>query len=96
MGTKQARDISTDLAFAQEAVWVAQEQQQQHARSGSSSGSSAQQQPSAHRGFLARAKAVPVEELQDLAAASGRRLVLCGHSLVSEREKRVTLGVRGA
>lgn len=29
MGTKQARDISTDLAFAQEAVWVAAEQQQQ-------------------------------------------------------------------
>jgi hypothetical protein len=27
MGTKQARDIGTDLAFAHEAVWVAAEQQ---------------------------------------------------------------------
>jgi hypothetical protein len=27
MGTKQARDVSTDLAFAHEAVWVAAEQQ---------------------------------------------------------------------
>lgn len=40
------------------------------------------QVPSAHRGFLARARAVPVEALAELAAASGRRLVLCGHSLV--------------
>lgn len=38
--------------------------------------------PAAHRGFLARAKAVPLEQLAALAAASGRRLVLCGHSLV--------------
>lgn len=76
MGTKQARDISTDLAFAHEAVWVAAEQQATAARG-------SPEVPSAHRGFLARAKSVPVEELQQLAAASGRRLVLCGHSLVS-------------
>jgi len=41
------------------------------------------QVPSAHRGFLARAKTVPLQQLQALAAGSGRRLVLCGHSLVS-------------
>lgn len=39
--------------------------------------------PAVHLGFLARAKSVPVEGLQQLAAASGRRLVLCRHSLVS-------------
>jgi hypothetical protein len=41
------------------------------------------QVPSAHRGFLARSKAVPIQQLLALAQGSGRRLVLCGHSLVS-------------
>jgi hypothetical protein len=40
------------------------------------------QVPSAHRGFLARSKAVPIQQLLALAQGSGRRLVLCGHSLV--------------
>ncbi|KAF8058465.1 hypothetical protein HT031_005589 [Scenedesmus sp. PABB004] len=70
MGTKQARDIGTDLAFAHEAIWAAEE------AAGSAPGV-----PTAHRGFLARSKAVPIEQLQALAQASGRRLVLCGHSL---------------
>lgn len=71
MGTKQARDVQTDLAFSHEAVWAAEE------ISGRAS-----EVPSAHRGFLARAKSVPINQLQALAEGSGRRLVLCGHSLV--------------
>eukprot|EP00879_Flechtneria_rotunda_P014549 GHRR01015204.1.p1 GENE.GHRR01015204.1~~GHRR01015204.1.p1 ORF type:complete len:259 (+),score=66.55 GHRR01015204.1:88-864(+) len=72
MGTKQARDISTDLAWRHEAIWAAEEL-----------AGAASEVPSAHRGFLARSKTVPIEQLQALAQSSGRRLVLCGHSLVS-------------
>ncbi|KAF6262739.1 hypothetical protein COO60DRAFT_1699155 [Scenedesmus sp. NREL 46B-D3] len=70
MGTKQARDISTDLAFSHEAIWAEQEL-----------AGTASEAPSAHRGFLARSKAVPIQQLLALAQGSGRRLVLCGHSL---------------
>ncbi|KAA6420193.1 MAG: hypothetical protein FRX49_09856, partial [Trebouxia sp. A1-2] len=35
----------------------------------------------AHRGFLARARGIPVEALYAHAKRQGRRLVLCGHSL---------------
>ena len=34
--------------------------------------------PSAHRGFLNRARAVPIESLYDMACRQGRRLVLTG------------------
>jgi hypothetical protein len=34
--------------------------------------------PSAHRGFLNRARAVPIESLYHLACRRGRRLVLTG------------------
>ena len=37
--------------------------------------------PSAHRGFLNRARAVPVESLYDMACRQGRRLVLTGAAL---------------
>ena len=37
--------------------------------------------PAAHGGFLQRARAINIEQLHQLAASSGRRLVLCGHSL---------------
>jgi hypothetical protein len=37
--------------------------------------------PAAHRGFLSRARAVPVEALYAAARARGKRLVLTGHSL---------------
>lgn len=37
--------------------------------------------PRCHRGFLARARAVPVVHLYDEARRRRKRLVLCGHSL---------------
>ncbi|KAI3425041.1 hypothetical protein D9Q98_008419 [Chlorella vulgaris] len=46
--------------------------------SGSSSGGAA---PAAHSGYLARAAAVPAEQLYRLARVQGKRLVLTGHSL---------------
>ncbi len=39
------------------------------------------QVPTAHRGFLARSKAIDVLQLYRAASESGRHLVLCGHSL---------------
>ncbi len=41
----------------------------------------AQSIPAAHSGFLKRARSTNVEQLYELAALSGRKLVLCGHSL---------------
>jgi len=38
----------------------------------------------AHRGFLARARGIPVEALYAHAARQGRRLVLCGKTLVEQ------------
>lgn len=39
------------------------------------------QSPAAHRGFSARSLGIPIHELYARAAAAGKRLVLCGHSL---------------
>jgi pimeloyl-ACP methyl ester carboxylesterase len=39
------------------------------------------QVPTAHRGFLARSRTINIDQLHALAEASGKRLVLCGHSL---------------
>lgn len=47
--------------------------------------------PAAHRGFLARARAIHIEQLYELAVSSGRRLVLCGHSLGGAVAKLCTL-----
>lgn len=67
-GTKAARDVVTDVDIRQTKVWL-----------GGVEGCN----PAAavHRGFLARAQGVPVGLLASHAAAHGRRLVLCGHSL---------------
>jgi hypothetical protein len=55
MGTKQARDIVSDVNAFHEAVWT--EALQVAERS---------QVPTAHRGFLARSKAIDVEGLYQL------------------------------
>ncbi|MEW5297372.1 MAG: hypothetical protein WDW36_000585 [Sanguina aurantia] len=47
--------------------------------------------PAAHRGFLSRARAIQVEQLYELAQSTGRRLVLCGHSLGGAVAKLCTL-----
>ncbi|KAI8463206.1 MAG: hypothetical protein J3K34DRAFT_496264 [Monoraphidium minutum] len=70
MGTKQARDMVADVNAFHEAVWT--EALQVAERSAV---------PTAHRGFLARSKAIDVSGLYQLAQDSGRSLVLCGHSL---------------
>ena len=47
--------------------------------------------PAAHGGFLQRARTINVQQLHELAASSGRRLVLCGHSLGGAVAKLSTL-----
>ncbi|GBF95558.1 triacylglycerol lipase [Raphidocelis subcapitata] len=66
-GTKQARDWAANLSFP-------------HVTMGHASGDSAKP-PAAHGGFSGRSLAVPLESLYSQAAATGKRLVLCGHSL---------------
>ncbi|DBA84969.1 TPA: hypothetical protein ACH3X2_005709 [Trebouxia sp. C0005] len=69
MGTKHMRDLLADANFLQEAVWKSKDPDKQQATA------------LAHRGFLARARGIPVEALYAHAKRQGRRLVLCGHSL---------------
>ena len=71
MGTKQARDLMSDLSFLHEPIWKEAIDLAKDSKS----------VPAAHAGFLKRARAVNIEQLNDLASQSGRRLVLCGHSL---------------
>ncbi|KAL0042211.1 hypothetical protein WJX77_006257 [Trebouxia sp. C0004] len=69
MGTKHMRDLLADANVLQEAVWKSKDPDKQQANA------------LAHRGFLARARGIPVEALYAHAKRQGRRLVLCGHSL---------------
>ncbi|KAK9832529.1 hypothetical protein WJX81_006107 [Elliptochloris bilobata] len=72
MGTKQRRDLLTNANLILEPVWP------QDVAAGPLPAVAA---PSAHRGFLNRARSVPIESLYDMACRQGRRLVLTGHSL---------------
>jgi alpha-beta hydrolase superfamily lysophospholipase len=49
--------------------------------SGAAAGTASRAQLAAHRGFLTRARGVPIDSLYREARARGKRLVLCGHSL---------------
>jgi len=71
-GTQAARDVVTDVDIRQTEVYLGL---------GGEGGGSAAAAAAVHRGFLARARGVPVALLAAHAAAHGRRLVLCGHSL---------------
>lgn len=80
MGTKQARDILTDLTFVHRAIWAE-----------AAATLETTQAATAHRGFLTRANAIDVMQLYALAKARGKRLVLCGHSLGGAVAKLCTL-----
>jgi hypothetical protein len=71
MGTKEARDLKADLSFLHEPIWKEAMDLAKDSKS----------VPAAHAGFLERSRAVDIEQLNELASTSGRRLVLCGHSL---------------
>lgn len=71
MGTKQPRDLRADLSFLHEPIWKEAMDLAKDSKS----------VPAAHAGFLERSRAVNIEQLNELATSSGRRLVLCGHSL---------------
>eukprot|EP00798_Chlamydomonas_sp_ICE-L_P000105 gene105-5516_t len=71
MGTKQARDLMADLGFLHRPLWA----------EAAALAKDRQNIPSAHTGFLRRARAINVEQLYDLAESKGKKLVLCGHSL---------------
>ncbi|KAG2501961.1 hypothetical protein HYH03_000459 [Edaphochlamys debaryana] len=81
MGTKQWQDLVCDASVLHSPVWA------------ESARLAADQQsiPAAHRGFLERARTIHVEQLYELAASRGLRLVLCGHSLGGSVAKLCTL-----
>eukprot|EP00884_Botryococcus_braunii_P022747 jgi/Botrbrau1/9156/Bobra.160_3s0028.1 len=70
MGTKEARDLLADANILQGALWE-----------DPSASSIPPGAPAAHRGFLMRARSVPIEQLSLRARSQGKRLILCGHSL---------------
>ena len=81
MGTSDARDAVADANLLQEALWGEE--------SGGAGGTA--RAPAVHRGFLARARGVPVDVLASLATARGARLVMTGHSLGGAVAQLVTL-----
>lgn len=81
MGTKQARDVQADLQAGHEPIWM----------ESLALAADEQAKPSAHRGFLRRARSVDIEQLYHQAQSQGRRMVLCGHSLGGAVAKLCTL-----
>jgi hypothetical protein len=71
MGTKTARDVVADLDYVHRPLFD----------ESASVAADRSAVPTAHRGFLSRARRVDVAALRRAAEASGRRLVLSGHSL---------------
>lgn len=70
MGTKQRRDMFTNANVLQEVLWEdLQEVQGAAVHKGA---------PAAHRGFLRRARGVPIEDLYLHAHRKGKKLLLCG------------------
>jgi len=92
MGTKRPRDFLANASAWQEEVQLDAdtvvksndaEKMNLSDKYGSTitNNSSQQQAPAAHRGFLMRARGIPIEALFAEAQKRGKRLVLCGHSL---------------
>ncbi|KAK9820296.1 hypothetical protein WJX72_008693 [[Myrmecia] bisecta] len=69
MGTKARRDLLTNANVVLEPLWPDEQP------------SAEGPVPSAHRGFLQRARGVPLASLAEHARRQGKRLVFCGHSL---------------
>lgn len=83
MGTKLPRDMATNANLFQEEVVLdaAMLSSGPSAEVGEGAGVAGGRTLAAHRGFLARAGSIPVQQLYQEARARGKRLVLCGHSL---------------
>ena len=64
MGTKFRRDLVTNANVFMEPIWPDELDQPSAA--------------AAHRGYLGRARGIPIEQIYEFAASQGRRLVLCG------------------
>jgi hypothetical protein len=84
MGTKQRRDLVTNANIMLEPLWEAEP------RGADDSGASLEV-PAAHRGFLSRAQAIPIERLYQHARAQGKRLVLCGEGTDPSRHSPVRI-----
>ena len=83
IGTKQPRDLLADVNAVQAPLWeaAAPAHGERSAAGGADPAAAARKLPRCHRGFLARARAIPIVHLYDEARRRRRRLVLCGHSL---------------
>ena len=79
IGTKQPRDLLADVNAVQAPLWEAAAPA--HGVEPPAGGTDPKRLPRCHRGFLARARAIPIVHLYDEARRRRRRLVLCGHSL---------------
>ncbi len=79
IGTKQPRDLLADVNAVQAPLWEAAAPA--HGAEPPAGGTDPRRLPRCHRGFLARARAIPIVHLYDEARRRRRRLVLCGHSL---------------
>eukprot|EP00884_Botryococcus_braunii_P014665 jgi/Botrbrau1/2319/Bobra.39_1s0008.1 len=77
MGTKQRRDLVTNANILQEPVWpeLVESVDDDDFRINE------ENVPAAHRGFLSRARAIPIEALYRHACQHGKELILTGHSL---------------
>lgn len=83
MGTKLIIDYFTNAAWWAEAVemdasMLASNEPEDLDLNGNDRNAIGQPLPAAHKGFLGRAKAIPVEALYQQARQRGKRLVLCG------------------
>ena len=82
IGTKQPRDLLADVNAVQAPLWeAAAPAHGERAASNVVDAAAAKRLPRCHRGFLTRARAIPIVHLYDEARRRRRRLVLCGHSL---------------
>jgi len=80
MGTKLAKDFLTNAAVWQEEVRLDTTLLATDEAEGLSGAAAVPgaQSPAAHRGFLNRARAIPIDALYEEACRRGKRLVLCG------------------
>jgi hypothetical protein len=83
MGTKLISDYFTNAAWWAEAVemdasMLATDEPEDLGMNGNDRNTIGHIPPAAHKGFLGRAKAIPIEAIYQQARQRGKRLVLCG------------------
>ncbi|ESQ49294.1 hypothetical protein EUTSA_v10019992mg [Eutrema salsugineum] len=81
VGTKQYKDIMADANILQGHIFHDDVPEDECTAASEPIQRRQKPKPAAHRGFLARAKAIPALELYRLAQKKKQKLVLCGHSL---------------